>query len=457
MQVYRGFIRNQSNGNGTSGGNIISDFKNDRYFRALLSFLRKSQWHNGRWHDDYQNRRLRDLIEFSAKRVPFYRDYINDLGADISELNSRDDLRNLPVIREIDLVENTERFLSFNSRGGWNRLNPSDHEAESRIALDRQTLMEEGALIARHCENSGFRIGAPQVSFVETIPGRERDEFYYDKTSNRFYLSAANLGRRNLPDYCAKIKALKTGFVFGYPGSLEAFADYVLEWEIDIKFQGVITHGEVLSAEVREKIERAFETKVYDLYRYRLPVAGMGQCHYCDGYHLFSEFCIIELVDFEGRPVREKNGLGRIVVTNLTNRALPLIRFETGDIAVYDGDECDCGMGTPKIVKEVVGTRDDILISSDGGYVRPDILRDALSRAGYSRPGYQLVQKNRYDFKLTLVRDPDYSAEKLDRINECLLDKLGENTRLTIKMVNDALAEKLSMRPFIRQYEACRA
>jgi phenylacetate-CoA ligase len=453
MQVYRSFIKMQLNRENAPVRKFISDFRNNRDFNSVLGFLRQTRWRSGEWHREYQNRRFKDLIEFTLKNVPYYREYARERGIDSANISSIDNLGNLPVINEFDLRKDTGRFLPGNA-GGTRvpvSIDPADSDSP-RIAFDSHTIIEEGAMIARHFENAGFKIGSPVICFVDTIEDGENEEYYHDKISGRHYFSSGNLGRKNLSDYCAKIKELRSGFICGYPRSLETLADLVLEWEIDLKFQGAVTTGDILTGEIRKKIERAFETKVYDLYRFRLPVAGMGQCHYCDGYHIFSEFCIIELLDFDGKPVARKGEMGRIVVTNLSNRRFPIIRFETGDVGILDGADCDCGMGMPRIIKEVIGSRNDLLINSDGRYLSPQTLQDALIQAGYSRPGYQLVQQDRHNFKLTLERDPVYAAENLDKINSCLLDKLVKDSELIIEMVDNVGPRGKAPRPFVREY-----
>lgn len=453
MQVYRSFVKRQINDADSPARKLISDFKNDRHFRKVLGFLRQSQWRPGKWHAEYRDRRLKELIGYSIKNVPFYRDLAKENGYDTIGDISIGDLRRFPVINEAILRENRERFISGNATGGKMQTLPgSSDEESSPIVLNRHTIIEEGALTARHYENAGFKLGWPVVCFVDAVEGQKNDWYFHDKECDRHYFSASNLNSRNLPDYCAKIKELKTGFIFGYPSSLGDFADLILEWEIDLKFQGMVTFGRVLTNEIREKIEKAFETKVYDLYRHRLPIAGMGQCQYCDGYHAFSEFCIVELLGFDGSPVTGQGEMGRIVITNLSNRAFPLIRYDTGDIGVYDGTECDCGRGMPRTIKAILGPQNELLINSDGEYLRPDLLKDALSQTGFELPGYQLVQKDKHVFKLMLERDPGYGAESLAKINECLLDKLGRDSKLTIETVDNPDKEGIDNRTFIREY-----
>jgi len=219
-----------------------------------------------------------------------------------------------------------------------------------------------------------------------------------------------------------------------------------------VKFQGVITGGEILTNIVRAKIEKAMNAKVYDLYRYAFPAVSMGQCCYCDGYHLFSENCFLELIDLNGDPVTEQGKVGRLVVTNFSNRTLPLIRFDTGDLGIYDGSQCDCGRGMPKIVRKIAGSHDELLIDAKGKYLSPGVLQTTMSEAGFQAIKYQLIQNSRNKFKLKLVRNSEYGSEDLNKIKSMLINRLGEGSEIEIESVGSMNQEASRVRPIIREF-----
>ncbi|UCC80829.1 MAG: phenylacetate--CoA ligase family protein [Candidatus Zixiibacteriota bacterium] len=455
IKSIHNFVRSRNGANGNPARKIVFAVKNIRHFQNALRFLRESQWRSIEWHENYQREKLQKLIKFSSEKVPFYRDLMGKYRIDNGKSRPVEYLKDFPIIKEADLRSHSNLFIS-------DRVGNDDYiyMALSRkysdkfyLPVDAETFIGDKALIARHYENAGYRIGSPVLCFVNEIDGCRGKEFRFDRARNRYYFSSSNLKRKNLPDYCRKIKEPNAGFIFGYPGSLETFADYVLEWEIGLRFQGVITSGEILTDIVRTKIESAFHAKVYDLYHYSFPILGMGQCHYCEGYHLFSEYCILELVDFNGNQVKEKGEVGRLVATNISNRALPLIRFDTGDFGVYDGSGCDCGRGLPKIVRKIAGSHREMLITADGSYLPPGPLRAVLSQAGFSTTGYQLVQEKRHKFKLKLIRGPEYRPDSLERIKGDLQERLGESSDISIESVNLISGDGRKTRSIMREYE----
>jgi phenylacetate-CoA ligase len=366
LKKVRSFINYHHDDPGNPLGKIISDVRKIRIFRKTLGFLMESQWRSGEWHNEYQENKLRELIDYAVRYVPFYRDAAKNMRIDEDNIDPRELLKEFPIIDESHLRSEFDRFIPDNgeTREYVSLEFGEDPRDALRIPVDRSTLMLDKAMIARHYENSGYRIGSPSLCFVYEIEGLEGERYHFDNANNRHYLAINHLDRKYLAEYCSRVKESKADFVFGYPGSLEVFADYILEWEIEMNFNGVITSGEVFTDTSRNKIEGAFDTKVYDLYRHSLPVTGMGQCQYCDGYHLFSEYSVLELIDFDGNIIEEEGKAGRIVATSTSNRAFPLIRLDTGDVGIYDGVKCDCGRGNPKVIGKISGAAKEISINA---------------------------------------------------------------------------------------------
>jgi len=91
-----------------------------------------------------------------------------------------------------------------------------------------------------------------------------------------------------------------------------------------------------------------------------------------------SEHCIVEIVDYEGRRCRPGQS-GRIVVTGLSNLAMPLLRYDTDDVAEAGEGPCPCGRTLPSFGR-IVGRYSRIAYLPEGtlGYV--GALRDALEK-----------------------------------------------------------------------------
>ena len=108
-----------------------------------------------------------------------------------------------------------------------------------------------------------------------------------------------------------------------------------------------------------ERITRAFGVRPFDLYGTTEGLWG-AECEHHDGLHLFEDWCIAENVDADGRAVPDGEPGARLLVTNLHNRTLPMLRFAISDMVVLDRSPCACGRTLPRL-RAVHGRLDDVL------------------------------------------------------------------------------------------------
>jgi phenylacetate-coenzyme A ligase PaaK-like adenylate-forming protein len=141
-------------------------------------------------------------------------------------------------------------------------------------------------------------------------------------------------------------------------------------------------------AALRDRVERAFGVRPYDFYGATEGLYG-HECPEHRSMHLFDDMCVVENVDDEGRPVPPGEPGARLLVTNLFNRALPLIRFEVGDRVTVDSEPCPCGRSLLR-VRALEGRAEDVLRL---GGVTVDPLEFALVTADPDVREFQVVQE----------------------------------------------------------------
>ena len=125
----------------------------------------------------------------------------------------------------------------------------------------------------------------------------------------------------------------------------------------------VRTLGEVLTPGTRALCHEAWSVPVHDVYSAN-EVGYIGlQCPQGDHFHTQEEEVLVEILDGQNKPC-SSGELGRVVVTSLHNFAMPLIRYELGDYAVF-GTSCSCGRGLP-VLGGIAGRVRNMLVTADG-------------------------------------------------------------------------------------------
>jgi phenylacetate-CoA ligase len=149
--------------------------------------------------------------------------------------------------------------------------------------------------------------------------------------------------------YVDRINARRPYFVRGYAGSLYQLARIVRRRNLRLhRPRFVVSSAEVLRPPMRAEIEEAFGARVYDFYGSREVGAMAGECQR-GKLHVFTFNNLLEVLAEDGRPAPPGEE-GRVVVTNLHNYSMPMIRYEIGDTALR-AEGCTCGSRLPALVR----------------------------------------------------------------------------------------------------------
>jgi len=214
----------------------------------------------------------------------------------------------------------------------------------------------------------------------------------------------------------------------GFGVSLGALARHCLAYDISVpSISSVYSQGEVLSDEARAACREAWGVEVID--NYSTVEAGhlAFQCPEHPHLHVQSESARIEILDAQGRACRPGE-VGRVIVTPLHNFAMPLLRYDVGDLAEV-GEACGCGRTLP-VIKRVLGRTRDML-KMPGGELRFPFYG---SKAFADYPvivHHQLAQTSADAIEVRLVAKRALSAEEEDRLRASLIQALGHPFRIT--------------------------
>lgn len=201
---------------------------------------------------------------------------------------------------------------------------------------------------------------------------------------------------------------------------LELLVDEQEKGRLHINPAIIMTAGEYLSNEVREKISRAFGCYVQT--NYSCTEGGTMACE-CTAkhFHINDDWIIMEAVDHDNQPVPLGTRSAKVLITNLANRICPIIRFEITDRIVMHQEPCECGNQKPWLTLE--GRTDDILTFENGNRIAPLTLYAILKEIN-SIHRFQLIQHNnnsRLELRLTAVNKNKAFIEAKEALESFLL------------------------------------
>jgi phenylacetate-CoA ligase len=300
---------------------------------------------------EHQARRLRTLLNLAGERFPFYRKRLDAAGLDPSTLSSTRELRALRPLSRQDLQALYEeaRGMAGRSRGSVAGSSSGSTGTPIRYWKDPSTIAMGKASLLFGRMRSGWRIGARTANVwgnPRTV-GRlwtRRSSRLNAWVMNEIRIPACELSTIQAVDEALGILAVKRPeFISGYANSLHILAQRALARGLPMRVRRVFTTAETLLAPARECIERAFGP-VTDMYGTG-EINGIAfQCPDCGLYHTVDPHVLVE---YEST---EDSDLQSILVTDLDNRIMPLIRYRVGDLvskANCQGDSpCGCSWGS---------------------------------------------------------------------------------------------------------------
>jgi len=234
-----------------------------------------------------------------------------------------------------------------------------------------------------------------------------------------------------LAHYAAEL--LRPGYAFwqGYPSSIALLSQYLLDWHGELGTaapRAVFTSSETLLDFHRQRIARATGAPVIDRYgNAEFSVSALQ----CPGgrYHVDTEFGVVEI---DAHEETEDWVRGEVISTGFANRAMPLLRYRTGDVATLLKREiCPCGRARP-ILKQIDGRIEEYVATPDGRRVgRMDhIFKDALEVKEA-----QIVQPSTDRLVVRIVPRPGFGPADRRQLERELRTRLGDEIRIDFENV----------------------
>src|SRR5262245_42075897 len=279
-----------------------------RKFWRLFDEFEKNQWLSSAEIENYQNERLRELIQHANDYVPYYNELLNIRRLKPSDIKSKNDLYKLPVLTRADIKNNASRLLSTKYPQLLLRRGHTSGTTCSPLDFhyDIRTCVVHHVADWRQKSWAGLKYGERYASLQGRVivPIKQQHPPFWRQNyiNNQLFLSSFHLTEKNLPYYFDKLAHDGTKFIEGYPSTIFILASYLAARGETFPLKSVLTSSETLFDYQRETIERAFACKVFDFYGMAERVVFATECDRHLGHHLNLDYGITEFVDANGNP-----------------------------------------------------------------------------------------------------------------------------------------------------------
>lgn len=389
---------------------------------------RKTCYKSQAWRDRYQFQKLRKLLLVCEKDIPYYRDLFNRIGFDVRrDFKTLEDIKKIPITTKETVRTRRQEFINPKNKHPLELCTSGSSGEPMSVYVSSRHWIVEQAVIWRHWAWAGYKF-RDKMAIVRSYAPTDGILTRKDRVRNFKYYSPFHLSDKQIGIYLEDMIAEGVKFIRGYPSSVLALAQYVRKTKCAIpKLKGILTASEILSDYDRATIEAAFRCKISNHYGLAECIVMMGDCECHDGLHNYDEYGYLELLDTDTPHVK------RVVGTNLNNYAMPLLRYDTNDLAEVDGHGCECGK-TSIVVTNIIG-RSNSVMKLKGCIIPLTNFFTVMEHYHQYIGSWQIIQKT--EKRVILVVDR-YLPEKVqEKIRREFFFRLPEDTDFGISTNGD--------------------
>lgn len=378
---------------------------------------------------------LQALLNHAYETSPFYRKRFDQAGLHPADIRTSEDLAKLPPLTREDIRENLEDMWSrrFTRQELQKSYTGGTTSTPVPFLLDLDSVREKVAIKTRLCWWAGWQPGdkvlflwGAQQDFPEnpTWKWRVASEFLM----REIYTPTSLLNEERMESRRQTLNRFKPRIICAFPTPMTMFCEYLSQSGLPYHRPiSVVCGAEPLLDHQRQLIESVMGCRVFNQYRTREFGTIAGECEAHSGMHLIPAAAFTEFVPVAGA---EEEGLQEILVTDLSNYGMPLIRYQVNDCAIVASEPCPCGVGYP-LLRKLTGRASDVFQLSNGDKVPGvSLIRLAIGFCtGISK--MQVIQETIDTFRIRYVPGPDFAEGELLRLQK----KLEERFRVPVHWV----------------------
>ncbi len=369
------------------------------------------------------------LAQHAYATVPFWRERFDGAGVHPDSLRSFDDYRAIPLLTKDDLRSRRDQMVSdAYDRSQLHRKTTSGSTGVSvEVLVDEAAGQWKRACTLRSDEWSGWRLGERMAAVwgnPEYVKRGWRGHLRNALLERARYLDTLKMDRQTMADYADALRRTPPSLLFGHAHSLYLFAQFVRDkGGAGFRPRGIISTAMVLHSWERSTIEEVFGCPVTNRYGCEEVSLIACECPRHEGLHVNADGVYIEVLRDDGTPAAPGEA-GMVVVTDLVNRAMPMLRYQVGDMAVPSERECPCGRGLP-LLQRIEGRVADYMITPAGEMISGISLTENFAVQVPGLAQLQIVQEEIDRFVFRIVKGPDFGPESLRRIESLVAERFG--------------------------------
>lgn len=384
------------------------------------------------------------LLLYAFRTIPFYKARYQAAGFQEKDFADPAVWDSLPILTRKDLVERFDEVRAPDLKPGDFSTTATGGTTGHPVKVLHDLRFPNAAIGWRALEWWGIGPGLESARIGRfTAAELEEKKGGASRKTGGVRLPVSHMDEESVRLFVDDWNRARPPLLAGYVGGIHLVACYIRDHGLRVHRPIAIqTTTAPLSAVHRAIIEAAFQAPVYDQYGSCEVYWMAAECRLQKGLHIFADARHIEFAGEDGRAC-PPDEYGRILVTDLENRAFPLIRYENGDRGRLLSRRCTCGVNLP-LMDSVKGRLTDAAKFKDGTVIDGVYLTTIFDDCPEAVSAFQVRQNADYSIDLVVVpnrRDPR-TKESVQAVLAKLMKKVPAGVPVRVAEVADI--------PFVR-------
>ena len=337
----------------------------------------------------FQEEKLKTALRYLKEKSPYYQKLFNKNNIDILQINTIEDLQQIPYTEKKDIQLFNDEFLCVPKEKIIDYITTSGTLGDPVIFamtdadLDRLAYNEKISFICAGIQSTDV------VQLMTTIDKRFMAGLAYFLGLRSLGAGVIRVGN-GIPELqWDTINRIRPSAIMCVPSFILHIIKYAEEHGIDYRnssIKKVVCIGENLREQdfslnlLGKKIKEKWDIELYSTYASTEMATTFAECEYGCGGHHHPDLIICEVIDNEGKIVKDGE-IGELVISTLGVEGMPLLRFKTGDLVRFHTDRCKCGRYSMRI-SPIIG-RANHLLKYKGTTLYPPAIYDILDNTPY--------------------------------------------------------------------------
>ncbi len=406
-----------------------------------------------------QDARLQALIHWAYDTVPHYKRAMDEAGVTPGAIRGIHDLPRLPLLTRADIKANLSELVSHaaDPRDRLRAVTSGTTATPLTFFRDRRTMPFDQASMWQALEWAGVSIADPMaILMLRTSHDGQRRGRWWHRAVGTTYFPVEALYNYDPRLALAVLRRSQPVVLYGYPSLLHILARLVLDapQRIPLPLRCIFYTAEHMDGDTRALVTEAFRVPIFSRYGCTEFPGAIAQTCAHGRWHVTTEAVAVEVVGggIGDRAVPPASH-GRLLVTDLRSRVMPIIRYEVGDLGSLTDEPCPCGRTGP-LLATLDGRAAEWILMPTGRHMPVLVLQRYMRLHMDLVWEYQFQQASPQRLDIVVVPRGPYGPDRQEELRGYLAGVLGPEIEIRVVPRARIPREPSGKRPVLKRLAA---